>query len=160
MTITEKCNCELKACAASINLQFAEARTIMFSNARSLHTSLSIKPARKKFYWAGQRYVNAPELYSGSVPWKFGRTSPIMTELFRSFTCEVFDAWRDNQVVNFYNKYLFFLEFVHGRASFWLWLDLGSCYITSGRTARENIFQSRIQGNVCLSLSDGSFAKI
>jgi hypothetical protein len=35
-----------------------------------------------------------------------------------------------------------------------------SFYITSGRTQRENTFQSRIHGNVCLSLSDGLFPKI
>jgi hypothetical protein len=37
-----------------------------------------------------------------------------------------------------------------------------SCYITSGRTTRENIFQtpSYIQGNVCLSPSDGLFPRI
>jgi hypothetical protein len=34
-----------------------------------------------------------------------------------------------------------------------------SC-ITSGQTARENIFQSHIQGNVCLSPSDGLFPRI
>jgi hypothetical protein len=32
----------------------------------------------------------------------------------------------------------------HGNISGSIWI---SCYITSGRTARENIFQSRIQGN-------------
>jgi hypothetical protein len=31
------------------------------------------------------------------------------------------------------------------------------CYITSGRTDRENTFQSRIHGNVCLSLREGLF---
>jgi hypothetical protein len=30
----------------------------------------------------------------------------------------------------------------------------------SGRTVRENIFPSRIQGNVSLSLSDGLFPRI
>jgi hypothetical protein len=35
-----------------------------------------------------------------------------------------------------------------------------SCYVTSGRTDRENIFQFHIQGNFCLSPSDGLFPRI
>jgi hypothetical protein len=35
-----------------------------------------------------------------------------------------------------------------------------TCYIKSEWTDRENIFPSRIQGNVCLSLSDGLFPRI
>jgi hypothetical protein len=51
---------------------------------------------------------------------------------------------------------------MHTRTSFILtsgsiWV---SCYIKSGRTARENVFQSRIQGNVCLLPSDGLFPRI
>jgi hypothetical protein len=33
--------------------------------------------------------------------------------------CGIVDAWRDNHVVNFYNKYLLLLEYIHGRASVW-----------------------------------------
>jgi hypothetical protein len=39
--------------------------------------------------------------------------------------------------------------------SFWV-----SCYITSGRTYRENTFPSHIQENICLLLSDGLFPRI
>jgi hypothetical protein len=35
-----------------------------------------------------------------------------------------------------------------------------SCYTMSGWTNRENVFQCRIQGNVCLSTSDGLFPTI
>jgi hypothetical protein len=35
-----------------------------------------------------------------------------------------------------------------------------SCYIRSRRTYRENTFQSRIHGNVCLSPRDGLFPRI
>jgi hypothetical protein len=43
------------------------------------------------------------------------------------------------------------------RVSNLIWV---SSYIKSGRTDRGNIFPSRIQGNVCLSLSDGFFPRI
>jgi hypothetical protein len=35
------------------------------------------------------------------------------------FCCGIVDAWRDNHVINFYNKYLLLLEWTHGRASVW-----------------------------------------
>jgi hypothetical protein len=44
----------------------------------------------------------------------------------------------------------------HGKICDSIWV---SCYITSGRTDRENIFDLRIQGNVCLSHRDGLVSK-
>jgi hypothetical protein len=41
----------------------------------------------------------------------------------------IVDAWRDNHVINFYNKYLLLLEWIYGLACLnWLWPESKSLY--------------------------------
>jgi hypothetical protein len=98
----------------------------------------------------------------GSVVYNCCRSSPAQSfsgpspvGLSTIFYCLRFDTSVFSRLLRLRRRYLTTPS--HGITSGLIWV---SCYITSGRTTRENVFQSPIPGNVSLSPSDGLFPRL